>query len=61
MDNELLKKDGKTICWRKLNPSDAEEITGLVEGPFYSDEPISMAQCDCHSLKFMSEFGKVFN
>ena len=61
MDNELLKNSGKTICWRKLNPCDAAEVTKLVEGSFYFKEPTSMALCHCHLLKFISECGKVFN
>ena len=60
MDSELLKKNGKTICWKKLNPSDLEEVIRLVEGP-YSNEPMLMAQGDSHSLKRTSEIGKVFN
>ena len=30
MDQILLKKNGKTICWRRLNLDDAEEVEKLM-------------------------------
>ena len=42
MDITLLKKNGKTICWKYLTPNDAEEVEELMV-EYCKSEPLSAA------------------
>lgn len=41
MDNILIEKGGKTICWRKLNSNDWENVKKLAKEQFLPNEPLA--------------------
>ena len=61
MDNIIIAKSGKTICWRKLDLDDWENVKTLIKEQFLPNEPLStcLESNNIKNQKFCIDFAEV--